>query len=304
MPNFSPKISGFSYVRNGFDMGYPFIESIKSVLAICDEFVMAVGDSTDGTREAIEALDSDKIKIVDTVWDLENRKGGLIFADQSNAALEKCTGDWIIHVQADELFHENNIELIRQEILRNNLNHEVEGFLFPFLNFYGSYDVIRTSRKAHRFETRVFRNNQTIFAYKDSQGFRKYTSKASFLSGEEKGEKLHVKKLTYSVYHYTKVRSPRGMSKKSNFFMKFWHQDEELKDRIHQPEFDYYAIDRVEKYVGPHPQLMRENIENQDWKFDLKKVRSNMSSKHKFLHFVEDITGYRLFEYKNYKLLK
>ena len=87
MPNFSPKISGFSYVRNGFDMGYPFIESIKSVLAICDEFVMAVGDSTDGTREAIEALDSDKIKIVDTVWDLENRKGGLIFADQSNAAL-------------------------------------------------------------------------------------------------------------------------------------------------------------------------------------------------------------------------
>jgi len=53
------RIAAFSFVRNGFDYGVPFIESIQSVLPICDEFVIAVGDSTDGTREAILAIGSD-----------------------------------------------------------------------------------------------------------------------------------------------------------------------------------------------------------------------------------------------------
>ena len=63
------RVSGFSYVRNGFTYGYPFIESILSVLPLCDEFIMVVGDSTDGTREAVEKINSPKIKIIDTVWD-------------------------------------------------------------------------------------------------------------------------------------------------------------------------------------------------------------------------------------------
>ena len=298
-----PTISGFTYVRNGLQMEYPFIEAIKSVLDICDEFVIAIGDSTDGSREAVEALRSDKIKIVDTVWDLENRKGGLLFADQSNTALEKCTCDWVIHVQADELFHENDIQLIKQEILRNNVNEQVEGFLFPFLNFYGSYNVIRTSRRAHRFEVRAFRNNKSIYAYKDSQGFRKHFSKEEFHLGSV-GEKLNVVKLDYPVYHYTKVRPPKGMAEKSNFFMRFWHQDEALEKRKHQKDFDYYNVDRVERYVGSHPELMDTHIEAQDWIFDLDKVKSNMPMKYKILHFIEDITGHRLFEYKNYSLLK
>jgi glycosyltransferase involved in cell wall biosynthesis len=299
----SPTISGFTYVRNGLEMGYPFIEAMQSILDICDEFVIAIGDSNDGTREAVLALGSSKIKVVDTIWNLENRKGGLLFADQSNAALKKCTCDWVVHVQADELFHENDVQLIKQEILRNDTDERVEGFLFPFLNFYGSYNVIRTSRRAHRFEVRAFRNHKNIFAYKDSQGFRRHSSEAAFNEGSI-GEKLNVMKLKYPVYHYTKVRSPKGMAEKSNFFMRFWHQDEALEKRKHFKNFDYYNVDRVEKYVGPHPQLMSVNIENQDWKFDLKKVKSNMPIKYKILHFIEDLTGYRLFEYKNYLLLK
>lgn len=39
---------------------YPFREAIRSILPLCDEFVVAVGDSTDGTREAVLALDPQK----------------------------------------------------------------------------------------------------------------------------------------------------------------------------------------------------------------------------------------------------
>jgi len=114
------KISGFSYVRNGFEYGYPFIEAIQSVLPVCDEFVIAVGDSTDGTREAIAKLDPQKIKIIDTKWDMQLREGGKVFAQQANIALDNITGDWAFHIQADEVIHENDLQKIIAAIKEND----------------------------------------------------------------------------------------------------------------------------------------------------------------------------------------
>ena len=128
------KVSAFSYVRNGIRMGYPFLQSIQSVLPVVDEFIMVVGDSTDGTREAILAL-SPKIKIIDSVWDMKLRSGGKIFAQQANLGLDAVTGDWIIHIQADEVIHEQDIEKVKKYMDGFSDRPEVEGFLFPFLNF-------------------------------------------------------------------------------------------------------------------------------------------------------------------------
>ena len=44
------KISGFTYVRNGIKLGYPFIPSILSLLPAVDELVVVVGDSGDESR--------------------------------------------------------------------------------------------------------------------------------------------------------------------------------------------------------------------------------------------------------------
>lgn len=52
------RIAAFTYIRNGFSYQYPFVESIKSALPIVDEMIVVVGDSTDGTREAVEAIGS------------------------------------------------------------------------------------------------------------------------------------------------------------------------------------------------------------------------------------------------------
>ena len=141
------KLAGFTYVRNGFDYGVPFLESIQSVLPICSEFIVAVGDSTDGTREAIVNLNNPKIKIIDTVWDMQLKEGGKVFAQQANIALDHVQADWCLHIQSDEVFHEKELNNIVAQIDANDTDKKVEGFIFPFVHFWGGYDHIRNTRK-------------------------------------------------------------------------------------------------------------------------------------------------------------
>jgi hypothetical protein len=192
------KISGFSYVRNGFKYEYPFMQSIQSVLPICDEFVIAVGDSEDGTREAIEGIGSSKIKIVDTVWNEQLRTSGKIFSQQANIALKETTGDWAFHIQADEVIHEQDLNRIHERIIAADKDERIEGLLFNFLNFYGSYKYLNNSRYQHSKEIRIFRNNLNIYSYSDSQGFRKYPSYEDYLK-DHKGFKLNVRNTNIPV---------------------------------------------------------------------------------------------------------
>jgi glycosyltransferase involved in cell wall biosynthesis len=187
------KLAGFTYVRNGFDYGVPFLESIQSVLPICEELIVAVGDSTDGTREAIVQLNSPKIKIIDTVWDMQLREGGKVFAQQANIALDHVKADWCLHIQSDEVLHEKELAYIQSQIDVNDADKNVEGFILPFVHFWGGYDHIRNTRRVHNFEIRIFRNHLGVRAYRDSQGFRKYQSFEAYENGTEKGNNARKK---------------------------------------------------------------------------------------------------------------
>ncbi|MEQ1585064.1 MAG: glycosyltransferase [Cyclobacteriaceae bacterium] len=298
------KVSAFSYIRNGIQFDYPFLQSLQSILPIVDEFVMVVGDSTDGTREAIEALNSGKIVIIDSVWDMNLRKGGKLFAQQSNLGLNAVTGDWVIHVQADEVIHENDIWKLREYIVKNSKDSRVEALLFPFLNFRGDYDHIHTGRKAHRFEIRAFKFNKLIRSYKDSQGFRKYSSQKSYENGEA-GEKLKVVKIDVPIYHYNYVRPPKQMKIKSEFFSRFWDDDNTLKRKFEGvEEFEYNEVDQLKIFSGTHPQSMLDTIKKKDWEFHYDPSKANISLRHRILNEIENLTGWRVGEFKNYKLIK
>ncbi len=130
-------ISGFTYVRNGFKYGYPFIPSILSLLPVVDELIVVVGDSTDGTREAIVALNEPKIKLIDTVWDEKKREGGSIFADQSNLGLAQISGQWAVHLQVDEVLHEDDQQKLRQLIYTADKDPQIERPPVPVLSFLG-----------------------------------------------------------------------------------------------------------------------------------------------------------------------
>ncbi|MGB4969521.1 MAG: glycosyltransferase family 2 protein, partial [Saprospiraceae bacterium] len=76
------KISGFTFMRNTSSLYYPFLESIQSILPIVDEFVIAIGDNAPGdqTENLLQTLQSDKIKLIHTIWDLEKFKKGTVYA--------------------------------------------------------------------------------------------------------------------------------------------------------------------------------------------------------------------------------
>lgn len=297
------KISGFTYVRNGFKYGYPFIPSIRSLLPLVEELVVVIGDSEDGTREAVVALDDPKIRIIDTVWDDTLRENGKIFALQSNLGLANINGDWAIHLQVDEVLHEQDRERLLEQIKAADKAPEVEGLLFPFYHFWGDFRHIRNTRKTHPFEIRAFKNRGTIKSYKDSQGFRKYASEAAYEAGEE-GEKLKVWNCGVPVYHYSYSRNPSLMKKKAEYFNRFWHDDNWVEKHAKTAPFDFNEVDRLERFDRSHPEYMREVIAAQDWDFQYDPSRSNMSFKDKLMFRLNRWTGRRLFEFKNYKLIR
>jgi glycosyltransferase involved in cell wall biosynthesis len=294
------KISGFTYVRNGITYQYPFIASIKSLLPIVDEMIVVVGDSNDGTRESIAAIDSSKIKIIDTIWDPTLNEGGKIYALQANTGLEASNGDWLIHIQADEVIHEKVIQKLKEAIIINDPFEEVDGLLLPFYHFWGDYKYIRTTRKTHRFEIRAFRNKGVVKSFRDSQGFRKYKSESSYKNGD-KGWKLNVVKIEVPIYHYSYTRNPKLMKAKSITFDSFYSSKIRKDENI---PFDYNQIDKIVNFNGEHPIYMKEIIQNKDWEFIYDPSKSNMKFKDKILNWFADKTGIHLFEYKNYKLIR
>lgn len=298
------KVSGFSYVRNGILLDYPFLESIQSILPICDEFIAVVGDSQDGTREAVEALSSPKIKIVDTVWGEEEREKGHVFSNQANTGLAHATGDWAFHIQADEVVHEKDLPGIQKAMIEYKDRPEVEGFLFHFINFFGDYYHYGPSRRFHNKEIRIVRNNPAVRSYRDSQGFRLFDNPDR--QHEEKGRKLHVKLLDATIYHYSYVKNPEQQRRKQIEFVKRYVKDDEKLQQFAdslKTGFDYNKVDILERYTGSHPAVMKDRIQKQDWEFRYDSSKSNMNLKEKLLYFIQKKTGKQLFAYKNYHII-
>ena len=289
--------SGFTYVRNGITYGYPFIASLNSLLPVVDELVVVVGDSHDGTREAIENLKEPKLKIIDSVWDESLRNNGRIFAQQAALGLNNITGEWAVHLQVDEVLEEGAAAKIKEAIRQADSNNKIDGLLFPFLHFWGDYNHIRNTRRTHRYEIRAFKNTGNVGPYHDSQGFRKY-------AGSEKGKKLRVIRADTPIFHYSYTRPPGLMTTKANYFHRFWHDNAWLQKNTNASEFDYNDVDRLEVFTGSHPVFMHEVIKKKDWYFLYDPSKSNMTLKDRMLYRFEKATGIRPFEYRNYKLVK
>ena len=171
--HFNMKISGAAIIRNGVKYGYPFIESIKSMLPICDEFIVGVGDSDDGTRDRITGINDPKIKIIDTKWDMSRRSGGLILSEQTNIVLKECSGDWVFYIQSDEVADEREFDKVRNTLKLCEKHPDIEGIAFEYVHFYGSYFTVQAGRNWYQREVRIIRNNRGIVSHGDAQGFRK-----------------------------------------------------------------------------------------------------------------------------------
>jgi hypothetical protein len=289
------KVSGFTIIRNAIKNDYPVIEAINSVLPLCDEFVVAVGKSDDATYDLIKNIASDKIKIIETVWDDTLREGGRTFALETDKAFHAISSDadWCFYIQADEVLHEKYCDVVKEAMTRYKEDISVDGLLFNYKHFWGSYDYIGESWQWYRREIRVIRNDKNIFSYKDAQGFRKRLNK-----------KLRVKLIDAYIYHYGWVKEPRLMQRKVYNWSRFYKDESWVNNNLVQDqEYDYGSISSLELFTESHPAVMKNRIARKNWKFDYDISIKRYSFKEKVKRFISTLVGYRIGEYKNYKLI-
>jgi hypothetical protein len=289
------RVTGFTIIRNAIKYDYPVIEAITSVLPVCDEFVVSVGNSDDGTMELIKSISSPKIRIIESKWDDSLREGGKLLSVETNKAFDSIgkESDWCFYIQSDEVLHEKYHHTVREAMEKFKDDKKVEGLLFDYLHFYGNYNYIGNSRRWYRNEIRIIRNDKNIRSYKDAQGFRKADD-----------SKLSVKKIDAAIYHYGWVKPPKSQQAKQENFHKMWHDDEWMKKNIAAVnEFDYSQIDSLEEFKGAHPAVMQKRVNSQNWDFKFDPSKIKLSLKDKLLMVVEKNTAWRPGEYKNYELI-
>lgn len=292
------KVSGFSFIKNAVQYNYPVVEAIRSILPLCDEVVVAVGASEDGTREIVASIHPTKIRILDTVWDEGLKEGGRVLASETDKAFKAISADsdWCIYIQGDEVMHEDGHEEVRQAMFRWKDDTRVDGLLFKYVHFFGSYEYVGLESQWYRHEIRVIKNDKSIYSYRDAQGFRK---------GENK--KLQVKPLDAYIHHYGWVQDPRVMKAKIITKGKFYKGHEEphpTAENLSLP--DDYAVSLVnalQKFKGSHPSVMHQRIASVNWTFNYKKVTGKLRLKDHFKNWIEKLTGKRPFDYQNYKII-
>ena len=317
------KISGFTMGKNALKLYYPMRQSIESILPLVDEFVVALGDSDedDFTREEIEAIGSEKIRIVDTVWDIEKYPRGMEHAHQTDLAKNLCTGDWLFYLQSDEVVHEQDLESIRKRCEELLDDQEVEGLLFRYRHFWGDYEHLQDGHTWYRREIRIVRNHPEIHSWESAQSFRRIPGFDGLNYRQQEGTfKLKVAWVDAEIFHYGWVRPPRIMQNKVRA-LNINHRGTEgvaVLEAAHHFDrvYDYGNLSRLTRYEGTHPKVMESWMEGFDWKDQLRYTGPSRSQnphrakhdklKYRVISWIEKnvLGGGRLGEFANYILLK
>jgi hypothetical protein len=239
-------VSGFTIARDAIKYDYPILESIRSILPLCDEFIVNVGDSEDDTLGLIRSIDSDKIRIIQNVWDLS--QGSEVLSAQTNLALKECSGDWAFYLQSDEVIHEKDLTRLKRVMARCLSDERIDALRFRWFHFYGSYFRYRIDRGWYQKQDRIIRNNGKIESCGDAFGFRR-----------KDGQPLRRKNTNCFLYHYGWVHSNEMMAQRRLNAERIGFTT--LMDQERREPHDYGDLDRFPVYFGAHPAVMKKKVD-------------------------------------------
>ena len=286
------KVSGFTFIKNAEMLGYPFIESIQSILPIVDEFVIAVGKSDDNTLEIIKSIKDDKIRIIETQWNESMQDRGYVYAQQKMTAQFSCTGDWAFYLEGDEVLHEKDLDTIRNTMEQHLDNPEVEALYFDYYHFYGKPDQVGIA--GYKRAPRIIRNT-----------IRNYSPDGLFFVVMDKNKKGRYPKAAHAgchIYHYGHVRKVEKNNEKIKQTGKYWGDEE-------PDTFSTYGnidLGEIRPFTGTHPQIVQKWIDteaeqefkqNPNYKITLK------DKKHRIRFWLDEKLGWDISK-KHYKDLK
>ncbi len=291
------KISGFTFIKNGLTLGYPILESVLSIESICFEVIINVGfndeacTQDDGTYAYLTSrLTDPKYKFLKSWWDPTIQKSGLILSQQTNIALSKCTGDYCQYIQGDECIHEDDLKFILEGVSLMEKNKKVNGLIFNYMHFYGNVDTYKYTRTLYRREVRLIRNHQGLVSWLDAQGFR-----------FSDGSKMKAYLIPARIFHYGWARAEQVMKKKVVVFDTFYHEGVVKEGSV---EFKYERSWGIKKFTKTHPRVMKSWIDLNKNPVNLTELPLTLAWNLCGLIFsdlIENLTGYRLGEFKNYK---
>lgn len=266
-----PKLSAFTLIKNAIKFDYPIVESINSLLPFVDEYIINLGDSEDGTRELIydNFGDNPKIVIFESVWETKS-EGTTFFSNQTQLALNKCTGDWCFYLQADELIHEEYGNKIR-EIMNDAEKNDKYGVTFKYYHFEKSPALIRKTYEdgfdAYDKELRLFKNDGRLVSFGDAQSF---CFVEDLLDSRGPQPALHrIERFVQSnlyIYHYGYLKHPKKLLEKKKTLSEFYkvtHPDrEEVIEEDTDGNYIFLPNNKLKPFYGSHPKAMHSRLEN------------------------------------------
>jgi len=284
------KVSGFTFIKNGQILGYPFIQSIKSILPIVDEFIINVGYSEDDTLEMIQSINDKKIRIIQSRWNDSMQDRGYVYGQQKMIAQFNCSGDWAFYIEGDEVYHENELNLIKQSMEMHLNDSNVEALAFDFKHFYGNANSFLDSPGWYRSEARIIKNS-----------VRSYAPDGLFwlvLDSNKKGRYPRAKHTGVTCYHYGWVRNEDQMNLKSSKVQKYWG-GEPIK--INYSQMDHTII---QEFQGSHPEVIKDWIPKEVglYKVDSSYKPTLKQKKHQLMIKIEILFGLEMSK-KHYKLI-
>ena len=247
------KVSGFTFLRNAVINGYPFSESIRSILPLVDEFICVIGESQDETRELVAKIEDPKIRIIDSQWNEFMHDRGFVYGQQKMIAQYNCSGDWAFYLEGDEVLHEAEVDQIWQKMHDNLPDSRVEALYFNFFHFYGTPQQVGIA--GYRRAPRIIRNSIRTIA---PDGLFWVVMDRNKL-----GRYPNEKNSGGNIYHYGHCRSVSKMAEKLRQVGKYWGGS--------HPEFQGYGsidIKELRPFTGSHPELMERWIASEaEWSF-------------------------------------
>ena len=295
------KVSGFSFIRDGVRLGYPFEESIRSALPVCDEFVVAVGRCEDGTLERLRAMQEPKLRIVETTWNEACRSHGFVYGQQKMIAQFNCTGDWAFYLEGDEVLHEDDLDHLRAAMQLYLEDLEVEVLAFDYFHFYGDTRHLHISSQAYRKAARVIRNS--IRSIAPDGLYWAVIKDRTWHGGRNKRRTRYPRAaaLNIPIYHYGNARHERYVQAKAAAGNQYWTEKQAFSS-------SYADIDsqQLGPFTGTHPALMSDWLAkhaNDNFSPDPQHTLTRRERKHRRLAKLEQRFGWDLSK-RHFKVIR
>lgn len=240
-------------------MDYGLESAIRQALIGCEEVVLAVGKSVDGTEEIVRRLaDEFPNRVKYRIYQIDLDRQWQEKAWSVGRSLTKC--DWLFALDADEGIHEKDWPTLRWQIA----NVGAKWFSFPVAHFYGTPNYIargpefyiRHCRIGHRdsgFGIKNFRTDTNRRPVCDVVG--RVEGKVRTLHDWD-GEGMHSTDIT--LWHYGWVRSAQAMSTRRIVGDAWYTNDPRYRNSLPQDTglFNYEmrkSLPDLEHYQGRHP---------------------------------------------------